>query len=512
MSADLIDASRKWDAIVVGSGMGGATVAYALALRGLEVLVLEKGRRVSAAADQEQGVAPEERLARGWWPMPISERRSDGTYSSVFAPVGCAVGGSSIHYAAALERMAATDFQQPGLSARPLPAWPVTYDEFLPHYQAAEELYRVQLSTDAAMGRMSEWNRALMERLRRNGLQPEALHVAIRYDERCEECIGRVCPRNCKADALSACLEEALRRRNCQLLQNCDVQSVEASEGSVQGVRAVCDGKEIMIQGRTVVLSAGAFRSPLILLRSVSPAWPAGLANRLDQVGRNLTFHTSDLFALWAPRRFDRRGRQKKAVSVRDFYVVEGERLGYVQSMGIDIGRGAIALHLKNVMRRHGVTNERLLSLLAKVPSHVGAALLGNAGLFAAMTEDDPDPNNRVTVDPEQPDGARFTYTITDDLRRRADALRDKFAAAIRPWRMARLSTALEMNQGHPCGTCRFGDDPRSSVLDRDCRAHGLSNLFVVDAAFMPRSGAVNPSLTIAANALRVAPKIAAAL
>ena len=512
MAADLIDASRRWDIIVVGSGMGGATLAHALALRGLQVLVLEKGRRVSPAPDQEQGVAPEERLARGWWPMPLSRRRGDGTYSRIFAPVGCAVGGSSIHYAAALERMAATDFQQPGSSARPLPAWPVTYDEFLPHYRAAEELYRVQMSTDAALGRMSEWDRALMECLRGNGLQPDALHVAIRYDERCEECIGRVCPRNCKADALSACLDEALRRANCRLLENCDVQSVEASETSVQGVRAVYDGKEILIRGRVVVLSAGAFRSPLILLRSVSSAWPTGLANRLDQVGRNLTFHTADLFSLWAPRRYNRRGRQKKAISVRDFYVVQGERLGYVQSMGIEMGRGAISQQLKNIMRRHGVTNELLLSLLAKVPSHVGAAFLGTAGLFAAMTEDDPDPNNRVTVDPQQPDGARFTYTITDDLRRRADALRDKFAAAIRPWRMARLSTTLEMNQGHPCGTCRFGDDPRSSVLDQDCRAHGLSNLFVVDASFMPRSGAVNPSLTIAANALRVAPKIAAAL
>ena len=491
--------------------MGGATLAHALALEGVAVLVVEKGGRVSATTDLEQGVLPEERLARGWWPLPISEKRSDGTYTGVFAPVGCAVGGSSIHYAAALERMAATDFEQPAAPARPLPAWPVSYEDLLPYYEAAEKLYRVQMSTEAALDRMSPWDRALMERLRRNGLKPDALHVAIRYDEQCEECIGRICPRNCKADAAS-CLDDAMRSRNCRLLENCDVQSVAASESSVQGVRAIHNGKEILIRGRIVVLSAGAFRSPLILLRSVSPAWPTGLANRTDQVGRNLTFHTSDLFAIWSPQRYDRRGRQKKAISVRDFYVVQGERLGYVQSMGIEIGRGAIALHLKNLMRRRGVTNERLLSLLAKIPSHVGAAFYGNAGLFAAMTEDDPDPNNRVTLDPQQPDGARFSYTVTDDLRRRADGLRDKFAAAIRPWPMARLSTNLEMNQGHPCGTCRFGDDPRSSVLDRDCKAHGLSNLFVVDASFMPRSGAMNPSLTIAANALRVAPKIAAAL
>jgi choline dehydrogenase-like flavoprotein len=512
MSAELIDSSKKWDVIVVGSGMGGATVAQALALMGLEVLIVEKGRRVAAAADEDPGAAPEARLERGWWPMPISEMRSDGTHASVFAPLGCAVGGSTIHYAAALERMAATDFEQLESARRILPKWPVTYEEFLPYYEAAETLYRLQLSTASAMGRMSDWDRALMERMRRNGLQPEPLRVAMRYDEQCEECIGRVCPRKCKADASSACLDDALQHGNCRLLQDCDVQSVEATATSVQGVKAVYGGKEVFIAGRIVVLSAGAFRSPLILLRSASDAWPAGLANYSDQVGRNLTLHTSDLFALWAPHRYDRQGRQKKAISVRDFYLVEGERLGYVQSMGIEIGRGAIALHLKNIMRSHGVTSERLLSLLAKVPSHLGAALLGKAGLFAAMTEDDPDPDNRVTIDPAQPDGARCSYTISDDLRRRADALRDRFAAAIRPWRLARLSTALAMNYGHPCGTCRFGDDPRSSVLDRDCRAHGLGNLFVVDASFMPRSGAINPSLTIAANALRVAPRIAATL
>ncbi len=510
MLSDSIDTSRKWDVIVIGSGIGGATVARSLAHMGLEVVVLEKGRRISATVEQDQGAAPETRIERGWWPMPLSERKSDGSYGSVFAAIGCAVGGSSIHYAAALERMAPTDFQPLMAVDRNLRRWPVTYGEFLPHYMAAEELYRVQMASDAAMRRLSEWDLALMENMRRNGLSPELLHVGIRYDEQCEECIGRVCPRNCKADALSACLDEALRRGNCRLLEDCDVQSLEATATSVKGVRAIWRGKEILLNGRVVVLCAGALRSPLILLRSANPAWPGGLANNSDQVGRNLMFHTSDLFAIWAPRRYDRHGRQKKAISVRDFYLLDGERLGYVQSMGIEIGRGAIAIHLKTIMRRYGVRNERLLSALANVPSHLGATLFGKAALFAAMTEDDPDPANRITLDPEQPDGARFTYTISDDLRRRADMLYREFATAIKPWRLARLSTALSMNYGHPCGTCTFGEDPKFSVLDRHCKAHGMSNLFVVDGSFMPRSGAVNPSLTIAANALRVAPEIAA--
>jgi choline dehydrogenase-like flavoprotein len=512
MTADQIDPAKEWDVIVIGSGMGGATVAYDLALRGLEVLILEKGRRVTGAFGLEQGTLPEVRTERGWWPMPVSQRMSDGTHATFYAPIGCAVGGSTIHYAAALERMAPTDFQSLGTEGRIAAPWPISYGELLPYYQAAEALYRVQLGDEvAAMGRLSEWDRALMENMRHNGLRPDLLRVGIRYDDQCQECIGRVCPRNCKADALAVCLDEALRYKNCKLLQGCDVLSIDATATRAKGVRAVCDGKEVRIPGRVVVLCAGAFRSPLILLRSASAVWPAGLANGSDQVGRNLMFHTADILALWAPRRYERQGRQRKAISVRDFYLLDGDRLGYVQSMGIEIGPGAIAAHLKDVMRRYGVRSEWLLSLLAVLPSRLGTVLLGNAGLFAASTEDDPDPNNRVSLDPEHIDGAHFTYTITDDLRRRANALREKFAAAIRPWRLMRISTALSMNYGHACGTCRFGENSRSSVLDRDCRTHELSNLFVVDASFMPRSGAINPSLTIAANALRVAPKIAAA-
>jgi len=156
------------------------------------------------------------------------------------------------------------------------------------------------------------------------------------------------------------------------------------------------------------------------------------------------------------------------------------------------------------------VWKQKLLSLLVKLPSHAASMWLGKASIFAAMTEDDPDPDNRILLDPEEPDGAYFTYHITDDLRRRADALRGAFSRHVKPWRVQRLSPTLTMNHGHPCGTCRFGEDPATSVLDRNNRTHDVENLYVVDASFMPRSGAINPSLTIAANALRSAAPIAA--
>jgi choline dehydrogenase-like flavoprotein len=510
MTEAQIDISKELDVIVIGSGIGGATVASYLAQQGLEMLVLEKGQRVLAELDREENTTPEERVAHGWWPMPVSQKKPDGTYVRFFAPIGCAVGGSSIHYAAALERMASTDFQALSAEYGGTAAWPITYAEFVPFYEAAEKLYRVKTVLDAAaMSRLSDWDKAMMDNLRRKGLRPDLLHVAMDYDDYCLECTDKICPRNCKADAMSACLKEALRQSTCQLLENCEVQSLEADTERVRAVHVIHEGRRAVLKARVVVLCAGAYHSPVILLKSANDFWPDGLANKSGQVGRNLMFHTSDVFAVWAPRRFDRRGRQKKAISVWDFYLHHGTRLGYVQSMGIDIGQGAIATHLKNVLRQMGVRSELLLTLLAKLPSHLAAAILGNASIFAAMTEDDAHPDNRICLDPGEPNGAYFVYTITEDLRRRANGLRSAFRAAIKPWRLITLSPTLSMNYGHPCGTCRFGDDPATSVLDRNCKAHGLRNLFVVDSSFMPRSGAVNPSLTIAANALRVAPLIA---
>lgn len=506
-------ASRHWDVIIIGTGVGGATVGLRLALEGLSVLFLEKGGRIGPSEESNSTLTPESRLANGWWPHPVSRLQSNGEYKRFYAAVGCAVGGSSIHYAAALERMSASDFDALQTPSVPVPAWPISFTDFVPYYEAAEKLYGV--SEDAsriADRRMSDWDRALMEQMRRNGLRPEPLHVAIRYDEQCKECIGKVCPRDCKSDARVACLNEALRQPQCHILEHCDVQTLEADKESVRVVKALHLGRELELRARIVVLSAGALHSPQILLRSRNESWPQGLANSSNQVGRNLMFHTSDIFALWAPRRLSRQARQRKSISVRDFYLHKGQRLGYVQSMGLEAGRGEIAAFIKDQLRRRGVRNELILSLLAKLPSHVGAFMFGGAGIFAAMSEDDPNPDNRIILDPNEPDGASFSYTITDDLRRRADALRLAFSRSVRPWRMLRVSAELEMNYGHPCGTCRFGNEPAFSVLDRDCRTHDLDNLYVVDASFMPRSGAINPSLTIAANALRVAPQISARL
>jgi choline dehydrogenase-like flavoprotein len=512
-AGSLVDLTREWDVVIIGTGMGGATLGQALAKTGASILFLEKGAAMEAEIREPDAVLPAERLTQGLWPYPVTQCFPDGHRERFFAAVGCSLGGSTIRYGAALERMAPSDFESLQTPLQTLPPWPVSYGEFLPFYDAAEALFGLGSIADwAADERLSEWDKALMAAMRRNGLKPGRLRVAMRYDEACLECVGKLCLRQCKAEARSVCLQDALRHPSCGILDQCDVQTIDADAKRVRCVRALHRGQPIELRGRIVVLAAGAFHSPQVLLRSRNQFWPNGLANSSDQVGRNLMFHGSDMYALWAPTRFNRLGRQRKSISVRDFYAVDGRRLGCIQSMGVDAGRGNIAAFLKDELRRRGLRHEALLSLLVQMPSRVASWALGDASIFAALIEDDPDPNNRIVLDPTEPNGATFSYQITDDLRQRADALRETFARHVKPWRLMRMTPRLTMNYGHPCGTCRFGHDPATNVLDRNNRAHDVDNLYVVDASFMPRSGAINPSLTIAANALRSASPISHSL
>src|SRR5262249_31659186 len=162
---------------------------------GLSVLFLEKGIRVVPSAVASDPTTAAARLERGRWPYPVSQQRAYGGCIRFFAPLGCALGGSSIYYAAALERMPASDFEALHTARGLVPAWPVAFAQFEPFYAAAETLYGIPPATNETIGqRFSEWDLAFLEVMRRNGLRPEPLQVAMRYDEQCEECIGKVCP------------------------------------------------------------------------------------------------------------------------------------------------------------------------------------------------------------------------------------------------------------------------------------------------------------------------------
>jgi choline dehydrogenase-like flavoprotein len=275
----------------------------------------------------------------------------------------------------------------------------------------------------------------------------------------------------------------------------------------VQSISCRRDGRALSIRARIVILAAGALFSPVLLLRSAGPLWPRGLANGSDLVGRNLMFHVSDLVAVWPRGRHAMHGA-RKTLAFRDLYGHGGVKLGSIQSTGFTAGYGNIVHFLKGEFDRSRWRWLKPVRPLLRIPALAAALLFGRATIFATIMEDLPYLENRVLPDPQEPSGMRFEYAVHPELRERIRLFRRLYRKALSRHRLLVLSPEVSLNYGHPCGTCRFGSDPASSVLDANNRAHEVENLYVVDASFMPSSGGANPSLTIAANALRVAAHI----
>ena len=502
--------------------MGGATIGYSLARQGFRILYLEKGRaNIATGRPQEAPKQPDARLNNGLWPDPalITE---DGVARTTFAPLGCGPGGSTLLYAAALERFERIDFEPVGNVAHPTGGWPVSYGEMRPFYEQAEALYRVRGTRDPLGDQIapcirrpppaSEQDGLFMRDFAGAGLHPYRLHVGIEYRPGCEECLGFVCPSGCKSDAATICLAPATQEYGATLWTDCEVERLIPSAGRITAVEYRRNGAMHRVSGRAIILAAGTYRSAALLLASACPEWPQGVANGSGLVGRNLMFHSADWIAIWPRRRGSARG-PRKTIGSRAFYLHDGERLGSLQSMGISAGYGNVLMFLYDWLDRSPLRHFRFIRPFLRIPAKIAARLFGPATLFATITEDIGKPENRLELDPDDPRRIIVRYRITDELKARSQATRRLLRRHLAGFRMFRLhNRPVNIDYGHPVGTCRFGSDPRNSVLDRNCRTHELANLYVVDGSFMPSSGATNPSLTIAANALRVGEAVGAAL
>ncbi len=513
------EAEVDWDVIVIGTGIGGGTAGRALAEAGLKVLFVERG---PAGWRSERGglshtFVPEARLARGLWPEPLSAT-VDGTESSFFAPLGAGVGGSSVFYAATLERPERHDLDDLPDRPHPTGGWPVSFDAFLPWFDRAARLYRLHGTPDplssepppplAAPPSQSVTARALTEAFRRSGLHPYHAHTAIDPVEGCLRCLGTKCPKTCKMDGRSAGVEPALATGNAALMDRARVTRLLGQGDRVEGVEVARGGERMVLKARAFVLAAGALNSPRLLLASASEAWPDGAANGSGQVGRNLMFHLDERFALWPPRGTPAEGACK-SISLRDLYFRDGQRLGMVQAMGLQAAYGDIVHHLQQALARSRLRHVPGLRPLARVPAALAARLLGRAQVFVGLLEDLPYAENRVVFDAAVPERLAIEYRVHPELIARRRAFRAAIARAFRGHRRMFLGVGPVLNYGHPAGTLRFGSEPARAVLAPDCRSFELRNLHVVDASVLPTSMGVNPSLTIAANALRVAGTIA---
>lgn len=538
---------QHWDVIVVGTGMGGATLGHRLARAGKSVLFCELGSSDAAAL---RGSYPE--LVGGRQGAVLGSGDADvlaqggrytdalcdvsGARARTFVPyIGAGPGGSSALYGMALERFMPSDFE-PGAHHGGVPGaavvarWPVSYAELAPFYAAAESLYRVHGDIDPLAAAqagcivppallppppLSAAGAELASFLAGRGLHPYRLPSACEYLPGCSTCQGLLCPQPCKNDAASACLRPALREHGAQMISGARVLAVQVDGRQATGVRCAWAGREIDLRAHIVVLAAGALQSPLILLRSRDRHGHAGLGNTSGLVGRHLMRHLIDLYLVrpadTGNGSFDNR---RKEIACNDFYATDGDKLGTLQSFGrlppAEMLFGA--LH-DDVRASRARWLAPALSPLRPALRPLLHDMAENWLTLASIAEDLPYADNAVMPHPSGPAQALLRYTLPAEGRQRNARFRQALAQVLRGRSWRRLAQAHNNQRiAHVCGTCRFGDDPHSSVLDRDNRVHDVDNLFVVDSSFFPSSGGTNPSLTIAANALRVGEKIAAHL
>ena len=491
--------SENVDVLVIGSGMGGASFAAGLAPTGAKILIVERGERLldnanlrDARAIFQRGVfRPQEE-----WLDGAGRGFNPGNYYYV--------GGNTKLYGAVLIRYRAQDFAPIEHRGGATPGWPFAYEELEPWYTRAEQLYKVRgaLGFDATEPLHSEGYpfppvadepaiAAARERMTRVGLHPFPLPLGVDV----EAWLARArTPWDAypdaghgKMDAESGGLAVALKHDNVELRTGVRVERLLlAPDGKrIAGVEAVCAGERVIFAAKLVVLAAGAVNSAALLLRSVE----GGIANRSDAVGRHFMNHNASAVLAVDPRARNDSVYQK-TLGINDFYLDDGKGgppLGNIQLLG-------------------RVTAPILKANLALAPEWALGALSRRTVDWYAMSEDLPNPESRVTVEGERIrlDWKRSNWATHLAL---VAALKERLRAAGYP--LVLTKPFDRRTPSHQCGTVRIGADPATSPLDPFCRAHDHPNLFVVDASFLPTSAAVNPSLTIAAQALRVADHVA---
>jgi choline dehydrogenase-like flavoprotein len=504
-----------YDIIVVGTGAGGGTFAHTVAASGRRVLLLERGDFLPR---EPENWSPEPVFVDGRYISPETWYDADG---APFQPqVHYFVGGATKLYGAALYRLRPQDFGQIHHVDGVSPAWPLTYDDFEPWYTKAEWLYQVHGNhgedpTEGSWSKQYPWPavshepriKEIAESLTAAGYHPFSAPCGILLDEadrarstciRCTWCDGYPCLVHAKSDAETIAVRPLLDAPNVTLLVGAEVLRLETDPTgrTVSGVVVSRAGAQEVYTADIVVLSAGASNSAKLLLRSASDQHPNGLANGSDQVGRNYMFHNSKAIVALAKERNDT--VFQKTLGINDFYLDDGS------------GRGPLG-NIQMVGKSNGFAMKGEEPKLTKLAPHWSLDDVAHHAVdFWLTTEDLPEPDNRVTVDG---DGhIHLAYTASND--READGLYHELRKILNHIGMAQhhvLDKNFYMSMdipvagvAHQAGTCRFGSDPATSVLDADCKAHELDNLYVVDTSFFPSIGAVNPALTAMANAIRV--------
>jgi choline dehydrogenase-like flavoprotein len=511
--------TARYDVIIIGTGAGGGTLAHRLAATGKRILLLERGTFVPREKDN-------------WNPAVVNVQGRYQAKDTWFDAAGKKlhphtnynVGGNTKFYGAALFRLRREDFGELRHHGGISPAWPITYDELEPYYTAAEALYKVHgtrgedpteppASAPFAYPAVSHEPRLqqLSEDFAALGLRPFHTPLGIMLNEaepqksaciRCDTCDGFPCLVQAKSDAETCALRPILCRDNVTLLTGAYVSRLETDEAGrrVTAVQVERNGARESYEADIIVSACGAINSAALLLRSANDRHPNGLANGSDMVGRHYMGHINSV--LMAISKCPNPTIFQKSLSLNDFYLGADD---------FDYPLG----HISFVGKLDGITLKAGAPPL--VPGFTLDQMAKHSLDFWLTSEDLPDPDNRVTLDRE----GNIVLSYRPNNEEGHKRLISKLKHLMQQQRTCTIH-GRECHQGlfarnlfvgqriplagvaHQNGTLRFGNDPATSVLDPDCRTHEVDNLYVVDGSFFPSSGAVNPALTIMANALRV--------
>jgi choline dehydrogenase-like flavoprotein len=510
---------NHFDVIIIGSGAGGGTLAHKLAPTGKRILLLERG-----------GYVPREK--DNWNPRAVNlegkyqtkEMWHDKDGKELHPHTNYYVGGNTKFYGAALFRLRKEDFGEIRHHGGLSPAWPIRYEDIEPYYTEAERLYHVHGNRGedpvepAASGpyphpAVSHEPRIqqLSDDFARLGLRPFHTPLGVMLNEedrhasrciRCETCDGFPCLVGAKSDAQVCAVDPALAHANVTLQTNSYVERLETNPSGREISKVIIknNGAREELSADIVVSSCGAINSAALLLRSANDKHPRGLANRSDVVGRHYMGHVNSV--LMAISKCPNPTIFQKSLSVNDFYFGTA---GWNYPMG----------HISFVGKLDGETLKG--GAPALTPGWTLDMMAKHSLDFWLTSEDLPDPNNRVTLDsnggivlsyqPNNEEGHKRLIAKLKDLMQQ----QTKCNVHGHECHEGLFSRNLFVGQriplagvAHQVGTVRFGNDPKTSALDVNCKAHDVDNLYVVDGSVFCSSGAVNPALTIMANALRV--------
>lgn len=501
---------EKYDIIIIGTGAGGGTILHKLKDSGKKILVLERGTFLPQEKQnwETTEVFQKERYhTKEVWKTNGKDDLHPGT--------GYWVGGNTKVYGAALFRLRERDFEQIQHHGGISKEWAIKYNVFEKYYDEAEKLYQVHgkigLDPTEPLHReeyphppVSHENRIqeLHDELIKRGHKPFYMPMGIKLNEadmvnspciRCNTCDGFPCLIHAKSDADINCVRPSLSSPNVTLLTDVKVNKLYTSADgkTIEKVEAELKGETIFFEASTVIVACGAVNSAALLLKSANEKHPNGLANSSDQVGRNFMKHLNA--AMLGISTKENPTIFQKTMAINDFYWGDDEfefPMGHIQLLG--------------------KSNKDQLSPDAPffTPGLILEEMASHSIDWWMTGEDLADSDNRVRIidgeihlDYQENNTVGFNRMVDKWKSILTDIDGD---GSFIPYSVYLRKTIPLSGIAHQVGTLRFGTDPKTSVLDTNCKTHEVDNLYVVDGSFFPSSGAVNPSLTIIANALRV--------